>query len=91
MVEQGDSNSALKLLMSDQYHRNKAEVMRPVSRFQRRIDRLTEIEIADVRADVKRRETILIGSILGCLLLGLLAGVFRRLDTTEYTEEAQSG
>jgi hypothetical protein len=85
LVETGNSAEAVRILFSDEYHSEKGQIMEPIRRFQLRVDSETRAALTAALQDTRDTMRVSIAAITLALILGCLAGLYRRvkLDETE--------
>ena len=81
-----DQKAAVALLFSDDYHRKKAEIMRPIDEFFGLMDRRTNRAVAEAEANVTQYRTLTI-VFLGILCVGALAAIWSVLRLRYVNEE----
>ena len=80
-IENDQPLEALELLYGDSYNRSKADIMRPIRTLQETVDRQTSEQLNVAIARQRALETKTIATLLGSLIFGALAGLWRRRQT----------
>lgn len=81
-VEDGRQGEALEMLFGDSYHRAKADIMRPIRNLQKTVDHQTRTELESALKRQRKLDTMIIAALLGALIFGTLAGLWRRRRVT---------
>jgi len=89
-VEIGFTDKAVRILFSDEYHSAKGQIMEPIRHFQMRVDSETRADLAAAIQDTRDTIRVSIASVAFSLILGCLAGLYRRVKPDEEEPEALS-
>jgi len=90
LVEIGFTDKAVRILFSDEYHSAKGQIMEPIRHFQMRVDSETRADLAAAIQDTRDTIRVSIASVAFSLILGCLAGLYRRVKPDEEEPEALS-
>ena len=90
LVESGNSAEAVRILFSDEYHSEKGQIMEPIRRFQLRVDSQTGAALAAALQATRETMRFSIATITLALILGCLAGLYRRVKLDQEETEALS-
>jgi hypothetical protein len=90
LMETGNSAEAVRILFSDEYHLEKGQIMEPIRLFQLRVDSQTGAALAAALQATRETMQFSIAAITLALILGCLAGLYRRVKLDEEETEALS-
>ena len=90
LVESGNSAEAVRILFSDEYHSEKGQIMEPIRLFQLRVDSQTGAALAAALQATRETMRFSIAAITLALILGCLAGLYRRVKLDQEETEALS-
>ncbi len=81
LIENDQPTEALEMLFSDSYHRSKANIMRPIRSLQESVDQQTAKQLESALERQRKLDTMIVATLLGAIILGGLAGLWRRRQT----------